>query len=157
MTTIVKVILILLAVAACANDEISPASGTGLRIVSYERYEFHQDSADRRQGSLAEFVLDVPYLVQSGVIPPLHVLNAVTQTGGGDAGMSPGAGWEPFQVTQEEYDALVTELRRADLRKLRREDRARFVPDTIIVDETLHGASSHVDWIRKVSQKYRNR
>ena len=125
-----------------------------MRIVRYERFEFHQDTPDEREASLAEFVLDVPYLVARGVIPPLHILNEVTRTGGGDAGMSPGAVWDPFEVTPEEYQELLVHLSHADLEELRRQHRARFVPDRVIVDETLHESPTHLDWIRNVHRKY---
>ena len=125
-----------------------------MRTLEYKRYEFHQDAPDIRQASLAEFVLDVPYLLSRGVIPPLHILNKVLQTGGGDAGMSPGTGWEPFQITVQEYEELLGHLCRMDLAQVRRQDRARFVPDSIIVDETLGECLTHFEWLRQVRQKY---
>jgi hypothetical protein len=68
--------------------------------------------------------------------------------------MSPGTGWKPFQITAQGYEELVPQLRRLDLEKFRHEHRARFVPDRIVVDETLHGSGTHLDWIKKAHQKY---
>ena len=125
-----------------------------MRTLKYQRHEFHQDAPDIRQASLAEFVLDVPYLLARGVVPPHHILNAVLQTGGGDAGMSPGTGWEPFQVTTQEYEELLEHLRGMDLDQVQDQDRARFVPDRILLDETLWDCTTHHEWLRQVHQKY---
>ena len=125
-----------------------------LRTLEYERYEFHQDAPEPRTGSLAEFVLDVPYLLFNGVVPPLRILNAVLRTGGGDAGMSPGTGWKPFRITRQEYDELVRHLRAMDLKALRRRRRARYVPARIVVDEALGTCRTQLDWLRRVREKY---
>ena len=57
-----------------------------MRTVKYERLELHQAEPERCSAVFEEFVLDVPYLVFYGVIPPLDVLNEVLKGGGGDAG-----------------------------------------------------------------------
>lgn len=36
-----------------------------MRTVKYERIEFHQDEPEQRTAQLAEFVLDLPYLILS--------------------------------------------------------------------------------------------
>jgi hypothetical protein len=125
-----------------------------LRTLEYERYEFHQRAPERRTGTLAEFVLDVPYLMFNGVVPPLRVMNAVLRTGGGDAGMSPGTGWKPFRLTKPEYDDLVRHLLAMDLKALRRRRRARYVPARIVVDEALWTCRTQFDWLRRVHEKY---
>jgi len=63
-----------------------------------------------RQGTVADLVRETPYLIYLNVIPPLHILNQVLETGREDAGMSGGAEWQPFQVTLEEHATLVQEL-----------------------------------------------
>jgi len=59
---------------------------------------------------VADLVRETPYLIYLNVIPPLHILNQVLETGREDAGMSGGAEWQPFQVTLEEHATLVQEL-----------------------------------------------
>lgn len=61
-------------------------------------------------GSLVEFVLAMPHLLEFGAIPPLPVFNQLLLTGLYDAGMSGGCQWKPFQIEEEEYDELVLEL-----------------------------------------------
>ncbi|NIM51376.1 MAG: hypothetical protein GTO22_19355 [Gemmatimonadales bacterium] len=127
-----------------------------MRTVTYERFEFHQPAPETRTASLAEFVLDVPYLVMHGVIPPRHVLNEVLRHGGGDAGMSPGAGWEPFEIDHQEYVELVSALQELDLAEVARADRARFVPQRLFLDASLDDSKTHLEWVRRVAQKYRD-
>lgn len=54
-----------------------------------------------------------------GVIPPLNVLNEILRTGGNNGGMGPGTTWEPFVVTELEYDELVSFLLAIDLSNAR--------------------------------------
>lgn len=98
--------------------------------------------------------MDVPYLIVRGVIPPRHILNEVLSSGGGDAGMSPSAKWEAFQVSEVEYAELVSLLIGTDIEALRQEDGPRYVPQRMIVDESLTDSSCHLDWIRRRADKY---
>ena len=125
-----------------------------LRTVKYERLEFHNEKPEHRTAKLAEFVLDVPYLICHGVIPPRHVLNEVFASGGGDAGMSPGAVWEPFSIDEAEYTALVAELLALDLHDVSARGRARFVPKTLFVDSEVTGSKTHLEWVTQIAAKY---
>lgn len=63
---------------------------------------------------LDEFILSTPGFVYAlkyfGIIPPIHVLNEVLESGCDDAGMGGGAEWKPFSLSQTEYDELVENL-----------------------------------------------
>ena len=69
--------------------------------------------------------------------------------------MSPGTSWTPFKITEEEYEALVSTLLLVDLKKLRRRSTIRFVPDKIIIDDSLHNERTHLSWVKRVSDRYR--
>ena len=125
-----------------------------MRTVTYERLEFHQDEPEHRTAALAEFVLDVPYLTCHGVIPPRHVLNEVLSSGGGDAGMSPGAVWEPFSISEDEYTTLVADLLELDLHDIATSGRGRFVPKTLFVDSEVTEPKTHLEWITEITAKY---
>ena len=125
-----------------------------MRTVKYERLEFHQDEPEHRNAPLAEFVLDVPYLIYRSVIPPRHILNEVFNSGGGDAGMSPGAVWEPFSIDEGEYTALVGDLVELDLHDFTRSGRARYVPEKLFVDSEVTGPKTHLEWITEIAAKY---
>lgn len=123
----------------------------GGRVVHYLRHE-PRHPAELVSAPLMEFVLDVPNLIYRGVVPPFALLNAVLGRGGGDAGMSPGASWEPFMLSIAEYEQLVVDLLSADLDRLRAWSIARFVPPTITVRPQLDGCRTLVEWVRRVKQ-----
>ena len=125
-----------------------------MRTVKYERIEFHQDEPDQLTAQLAEFVLDVPYLFYQGAIPPRYILNEVLTSGGGDAGISPGAVWEPFSTGEGEYTTLVAELLALDLHDVSASGRARFVPKKLFVDSEVTGSKTHLEWIAQIAAKY---
>lgn len=66
--------------------------------------------------SLADFIQDIPYFLSFNLIPPLSVMNEKFSSGEDDAGMSGGCVWEPFTLTQSEYEELVRELQERGLK-----------------------------------------
>lgn len=50
------------------------------------------------------------YLFTGGHIPPLRIINSFLATGRSDHGMSGGAEWEPFALTDAEFENLVNFL-----------------------------------------------
>jgi hypothetical protein len=119
--------------------------------IEYTRHEFHADP-QRCKAGLPFFLLVIPYLFLGGVIPPLAVINGVLKRGGGDGGMSPGASWEPFALTEAEYTQLIQELLSLDLGEAKR--KARFVPPALTHDPSLHNHRDLLHWLRAVREKY---
>ncbi|MFP5214053.1 MAG: hypothetical protein ACLGPL_11820 [Acidobacteriota bacterium] len=68
------------------------------------------------EGSLADFIQDIPYFLSFDLIPPLSVMNEKFSSGEDDAGMSGGCVWEPFVITRPEYEEVVRELQARGLR-----------------------------------------
>lgn len=64
---------------------------------------------------ITKLLLRIPYFKQNGQIPPLHVLNDLMRRGIRDAGMSGRVEWEPFELGESEYAAVVQELRQRGL------------------------------------------
>src|SRR5215217_5140998 len=122
-----------------------------MKQIQYVRHEFHHEP-ERRLAPLQYFVLDIPYLLLTSVIPPLTVLNGVLEDGGGDAGMSPGASWKPFTLTETEYTELVDELLTLDIDVAKKY--ARFVPSELKEDRTLHHHTSLISWLRAAKEKH---
>lgn len=122
-----------------------------MKEIEYTRHEFHADP-QRCKAELPFFLLDIPYLFFGGVIPPLAVINSVLKRGGGDAGMSPGASWEPFTLTEAEYEQLVQELLSLDLGEAKR--KARFVQQPLTHDPALHNHRDLFHWLRAAREKY---
>src|SRR5688500_16022990 len=84
-----------------------------LRRVRYIRWSgFPSCSWEPVENTLFAFVYDYyVHLAVCGVFPPFHLLNQVLLRGGGGGGMGPGAKWEPFSLSREEYDLLVEAIR----------------------------------------------
>ena len=120
------------------------------------RYKVHWEYVDstERYSTLAEFILDIPYLMENtGVIPPLAVLNSVLKTGGDSGGMGPATTWKPFQVDEDEYKELVKILIEVDVAAARLvHPYARF--ERAIVDDELNHCSDYIDWLTKANQKH---
>ena len=64
-----------------------------------------------KQGTVADLLSEIPYLLTARIIPPLHVVNDLLAKGVDDAGMSGGCEWDPFQITQSEWEELVEHLK----------------------------------------------
>src|SRR5687767_13727051 len=91
-------------------DDPSLAIEAKLRRVRYVRHEFPGRTA-KREDSLLVLVYDIPYFGACGVFPPLHLLNQLLLRGGSQGGMSPGATWQPFSLSEQEYQDLVEAVR----------------------------------------------
>ncbi|NEO85911.1 MAG: hypothetical protein F6J87_16900 [Spirulina sp. SIO3F2] len=59
---------------------------------------------------LVDFLLEIPSLLDFGFIPPLKVMNLLLLSGEMDAGMGHALEWEAFQLSEDEYSALVDAL-----------------------------------------------
>lgn len=123
-----------------------------MKIVDYVREEFHAPDEPRR-APLPVFLMDVPYLLLRGAVPPLPVLNEILAAGRLGGGMSPGSRWAPFALGESEYAALVAALPQARREAITTGD-ARFVPDQIRIDPDLADYTDFVAWAAAVAAKY---
>ena len=121
-----------------------------MKEIEYFQHEPHYES-EQMKGDLVSFVYDVPYLAACGIFPPLHILNQVLSKGGGDAGMSPGASWEPFSLSDHEYDELWKAIENTDPSTLN----ARFTFVKYKRDPELETITKHMKWVRKACEKHR--
>jgi hypothetical protein len=125
----------------------------GLRTITYKRHEFHGEP-EQRSASLLSFVYDILYFGACGVFPPLHVINQTFSTGGGDGGMSPGATWEPFTVSEEEYGALVHTVRTTPASAI--QPHARYAWCQLTFDHSFDHIGDRFEWMRAVCNKHHN-
>ncbi|MCQ3930460.1 MAG: hypothetical protein DPW16_08355 [Chloroflexi bacterium] len=124
-----------------------------MRTVKYKTHWSYLGSGVKRQGLLAEFVLDVIYLMHRGIIPPFHILNQVLQGGGYNGGMGPGTSWRPFTITEAEYEELVEALLKLDAAEAKKQH-PYIDSEKVIVDETLHQYTTFLEWLGAVTEKY---
>jgi len=123
-----------------------------MKKIEYYQHEPHYDP-EKVTGDLVSFVYDVPYLAACGIFPPLHILNQVLSEGGGDAGMSPGASWKPFKLSDDEYNQLWALIEKTDPTSLK--SRARFAAVKYKRDIELENIMDHMEWMSKACDKHR--
>src|SRR6266576_2918778 len=112
------------------------------RTVRYSRHEFRFDP-EPCEAPLWAFLYDIPHLAACGIFPPRHLLNMRLKAGGGDSGMSPGASWEPFEVSEAEYAETVAKVLNPDRVILKRY--ARYIDQQWTLDPTF---DHYTDWIQ---------
>lgn len=125
-----------------------------MRTVTYRQYEPHPGWSEPRSAPLTTFIYDVPYLLCWGVVPPHHLLNEILNQGGGDAGMSPGADWHPFEISHEEYQELCADLELIDPLSLKHQ--ARYIWIKAKRAPEFDDIADYVDWGRAITEKYRS-
>ena len=129
------------------------AYGAGMRVVEYERHEFHGEP-EKRNAELSVFVYDIPYFGACGIFPPFHIANEIFQSGGSQGGMSPGATWEPFQLKKDEYDKLVNIIRTLNPGTLG--DKARYKWMKFEFDSSFDHIAKWDKWLFSVCEKHRD-
>ena len=141
----------MLAIFIISSVHVSTA-GAPMRIVKYQQNEFRYDPVDR-EAILSTFEYDIPYFGACRVFPPRHVINEIFSKGGRDGGMSPGATWTPFQVSEIEYQKLVSTIEKLDPSTLRHN--ARFTWVKFEFDSAFDNIQDRVMWMKVVCEKHR--
>jgi hypothetical protein len=125
-----------------------------MRQVQYTHTFFHGDD-EPREGSLLTFLYDIPYFPPCGVFPPFHLLNQHLLSGGSDGGMSPGAIWEPFTITSEEYTQLTGAIDSTPLGEIKTHAHYAFAKP--IFDHDLDDFQDYFEWLMAVRKRHRDR
>lgn len=125
-----------------------------MRHVNYKRHEPFRKFPEHRNELLAYFLLDVPYLLYFGVIPSREAINQVLATGGGGGGMSPGASWLPFEISDEEYWEVVEFWGQMEIQEKRDDDRFRYDPRAFFQDWDVMRETDHLAYLRRSRDKY---
>ncbi len=121
------------------------------RIIRYLRYDFGCGEKPC-EAPLLFFIYDIPYFTSCDVFPPLHLLNETFQAGTNGGGMSPGATWEPFSITESEYENLKNEVQATSIENIQAHSRYADVP--FIFDPSFDHLQNRLEWSREVCKKY---
>lgn len=124
-----------------------------MRSIKYKQHEHTWPTPKKQHAILSTFVYDIPYFGACGIFPPLHICNQWFLSGGGDGGMSPGASWEPFEISQEEYYELVAVIKNQDPKTISNE--ARFTAIKFKFDTSFNAIEERFEWLSKVCEKHR--
>ena len=125
-----------------------------MRTVDYLRHEYTWPDPEPRTASLIAFVYDIPYFAACGVFPPLKFANEKFRSGGSQGGMSPGATWEPFEVSENEYKELIKLVQTTNPESLSKQ--ARYIFDKFIFDHDFDEVLDYENWLFKVCEKHRD-
>jgi hypothetical protein len=77
-----------------------------MRTITFEVFAPTGPAGAHIEGTVADLLEYIPYLLAMRIIPPLEVVNDVLRRGHSDAGMSGGCRWEPFKVDSHEWEEL---------------------------------------------------
>jgi hypothetical protein len=122
-----------------------------MRTIRYERIEFHGD-IEVVENNLLCFIYDIPYIGACGIFPPLHICNEIFSKGGGTGGMGPGATWEPFIITEEEYNELKKKIITTPLELIK--NTARYCEVQFEFDVDFDNIRDMSKWLRMVCNKH---
>jgi hypothetical protein len=125
-----------------------------MRIIKYQRHEFHYEPEDR-EAPLSVLVYDIPYFGPCGIFPPFHIINQYLASGGSQGGMSPGATWEPFEISEMEYLDLVSTIMEVDPELLG--DTARYTEVRFRIDHSFDHMQDRLEWLQAVCEKHDKR
>jgi hypothetical protein len=121
--------------------------------VTWKRHEYLH-LPQRRKANLLWLAFDIPYFDACGIFPPFHIANQIFLSGGGDGGMSPGASWKPFSISEEEYTALVDAVMSAMPSAIARHARYAWIPKAI--DHSFDQIQDRWKWFTAVCEKHRD-
>ena len=123
-----------------------------MRLIKYKRHELHKKT-EYRTSQLSTFVYDIPYFGACGIFTPYHIINQIFNSGGSEGGMSPGATWESFRISKEEYDELVDHIINTEPKSFGAE--ARYKNIKYEFDNEFDEIKDYQTWIKKVCDKHR--
>ena len=128
-----------------------------MRIVRYKQSEYLRPWKRRKKNTVARFILDIPYALYFSVVPGRGALNEVLSFGKAGGGMGTGLYWEPFEVTEEEYEKIVSYWRTFELREILK-FRVEDIPDlSFVYDDEILAIGGHLEYIRASREKYEGR
>lgn len=128
-----------------------------MRTVRYKQSEYLIPWKWRKRNPLYRFILDIPYALYFSVVPSRMALNEVLLTGSSGGGMGPGLYWEPFEITEDEYEKVIEAWKNFDLRKVLKY-RVEDIPDLgFIFDEGIQAIPSHLEYLQRSREKYESR
>ena len=120
--------------------------------IEYTMTEFHSPDGKCR-GTIADLILDAHLIPRCGLIPPFRVVAAMLRSGGGDAGMSPGCVWEPFELSEDEYWQAVQRLEQFTPEELQSRHRDPRIVGEIQQDYAAPNTESYTEWLQSLGQR----
>lgn len=121
------------------------------RLVKYSRQREKWLCADRKE-ALSIFLYELPYLTAGNVFPPLHILNILLRRGWDGGSLSPRFIWEPFEISEQEYQELLPKLLDPDWEVLCKKLWRVRLP--MKLDPKFDSITDRLTWLEAVSRKH---
>ena len=111
-----------------------------MKTISYKQSEFLMPWKWRKKDLLPDFILKIPYCIFMNFIPSKKALNEVLDSGSAGGGMGTGFYWEPFTLSEQEYQEVI---------KFWQSKKEQFILDHEIMEK-----EKHLDYLGLSSKKY---
>jgi hypothetical protein len=133
------------------NEETSVQADveTTERIVQYSR-SWH--SVEPLTEPLSTFLYELPYITSCNILPPRHILNMTLLKGEHGGSMSPTFTWDPFELSEQEYQETLPKLLDPDWSVLAPKIWRLRLP--MKLDTEFDYITDRFEWMTKVSIKY---
>lgn len=125
---------------------------TRMETIEYKITEFHGVGGSCR-GTIADLMLDAHLIPRCGLIPPFRAIAAIFRSGGGNAGMSPGCVWVPFELNEEDYWQAVARLEKATPDELRSRYRDPHIVGEIRSDYGATDIDDYQLWLQSIAHR----
>ena len=124
-----------------------------MRIIRYKQTEWLMPWKWRKKKPLHLFILAMPYTICRWVVPSREALNQVLARGAAGGGMGTGWIWEPFKLTMEEYEEVLTAWKKTDIRKALKIKKHRYLNLDFVFDPEIMAIPEHSDYIKRSCEK----
>jgi len=123
-----------------------------METIEYTVTEFHGPDGQCR-GTVADLLLDARLIPRCGLIPPFRVAAAVFRSGGGNAGMSSGCTWEPFELSEDSYWQAVERLEQFRPDDLKSRHRDPYIEGEIRADYSSPDTEDYSVWLDSILRR----
>jgi hypothetical protein len=133
------------------NEETSVRADleTTERIVQYRRSWY---GVELLKEPLSTFLYELPHITSCNILPPRHILNIVLLKGENGGSMSPKFTWDPFELSEQEYQEILPQLLDPDWSVLAPKIWRLRLP--IKLDTEFDYITDRLDWMMEVSIKH---
>lgn len=120
--------------------------------IEYTLSDFHS-SDNKCTGTLADLMLDALLIPPCGLVPPFRVTAAIFRSGGGNAGMSPGCSWKPFNLKEEDYWKAIGHLESLTPDDLASRYRNPHIRSEIRPDYSAPDTDDYTAWLKSLTHR----
>jgi len=125
-----------------------------MKKIKYTVFDLAGDES--KEATLNNFFLEIPALIMHGVIAPISVTNQILKLGNDGGGMSPGVEWDPFEISNEEYEEIIKDIRDRSKQGNMPGPHGTEI-ETVFVDKEFDNYTEWTTWIKDVTKKYTGR